>query len=357
MIDKKFWENRNVLVTGHTGFKGSWLCLWLNKIGANVSGLSLLKPVSTPNLYSTIEIGKSVNDARGDIVHFNDCLNVVKKVKPNIIFHLAAQPLVRESYLNPLNTYKTNIIGTANILEAAHVYGNVQSIVVITSDKCYENYENDHAFKESDRLGGHDPYSSSKACSEHVSSAYYRSFFKKDGIGLASARAGNVIGGGDWSDYRLIPDAVKTWSNNNKLIIRYPDAIRPWQHVLEPLLGYIILAEMLSENPDSYSSAWNFGPNQSSFKTVKDVVEQAASVWGEYSDWDVSQDEFFHESGLLQLNSEKAYNLLGWRPRMDFEESVSATIKWYKEFYSNNRNMKAFTLAQIKNFEDTFDND
>jgi len=357
MIDKKFWKNRNVLVTGHTGFKGSWLCLWLKKLGANVSGISLLEPVSTPNLYSTIEIGISVNDFRGDIVNYNDCLNTVKTVKPNIIFHLAAQPLVRESYYNPLNTYKTNIIGTANILEAAHVYGNVKSIVIITSDKCYENIEKEYAYVETDSLGGFDPYSSSKACAEHVASAYYRSFFRDKNIGLATVRSGNVIGGGDWSIDRLIPDMMKSWSKNEKLKIRYPLATRPWQHVLEPLYGYLSIAKHLWNKPIEYSSGWNFGPPINCIKTVEETVKKAMMYWDDSAKYDISSKTTLHEANLLQLNSAKANTFLGWKSQMDFDNTINNTISWYREYYSKNRNMIDYTLEQITNYENELINE
>ena len=255
-----FWPGKKVLITGHTGFKGSWLCLWLNKMGANVSGLSLNDPVSNPNMFSVLNIEKSVKDERGDISNYETCIRIVTKHEPEIVFHLAAQPLVKLSYSDPLKTYNTNILGTANILEAIRNCESVKTIVAITTDKCYENIEKEYAYVETDALGGFDPYSSSKACAEHIASAYYRSFFRKKGVGLATARAGNVIGGGDWALDRLIPDMIKSWSKNEKLFIRYPLATRPWQHVLEPLSGYLMLAEALWEEQEKFSGPWNFGP-------------------------------------------------------------------------------------------------
>ena len=350
-IRPKFWKNKNVLITGHTGFKGSWLCLWLNRLGSNISGLSLNDPVSNPNMFSILNINKLVNDQRGDISDYQKCLDMVKKTKPEIVIHMAAQPLVRLSYSDPLQTYKTNILGTANILEAIRNFQSVKTIVVITTDKCYENIEKDYAYVETDSLGGFDPYSSSKACAEHVASAYYRSFFKDKGIGLVTTRAGNVIGGGDWSADRLIPDMVKSWSKNEKLFIRYPLATRPWQYVLEPLNGYLSLVEYLWNKPIEFSGGWNFGPDQNSVKTVEDTVNLAMKVWGDSAEWGTSDSNHMHEANHLQLNSEKANKLLGWKPKLDFTEAVNKTINWYITYYSNNQEMTEYTLNQIAEYE------
>jgi CDP-glucose 4,6-dehydratase len=354
MLNKNIWGNKKILITGHTGFKGSWLCLWLKRLSANVNGLSLPQPVSSPNLYDTLKLIQSVNDYRGNITDFNFCLETIKEIKPDIIFHLAAQPLVRESYTDPLNTYNTNVIGTANVLEAARTCESIKTIVVITTDKCYENIEQDYAYVETDSLGGHDPYSSSKACAEHVASSYYRSFFKGKGVGLATARAGNVIGGGDWSVDRLIPDAVKAWSKNEKLIIRYPQATRPWQHVLDPLFGYLTMAEHLWNNPSEFSGAWNFGPDQKSVKTVRDTIELSVQAWNNNAEWESSNENHPYEANLLQLESKKAQKLLGWKPRMDFEKSVRETIRWYKEYYSSKQDMLELSLNQILEYENRY---
>ena len=288
-MNKTFWNNKNVLITGHTGFKGSWLSLLLNKLGSNVFGLSLEEPVTTPNLFSVLNINSLVDDGRGDINQLESCISIMQNAKPEIIFHLAAQPLVRKSYKSPISTYMTNIIGTANILEAARFCDSVKTIVIVTTDKCYENIEKSFGYTETDPLGGYDPYSSSKACAEHVSSAYFRSFFKDKGVGLATARAGNIIGGGDWSADRLIPDIVKSFFKNEKLIIRYPKATRPWQYVLDPLRGYLMLADSLYGKPDDFSGAWNFGPDQNSVKTVQDTVENAVQIWGGGVSWTASK--------------------------------------------------------------------
>ena len=350
-IRYNFWKNKKVLVTGHTGFKGSWLCLWLNKMGANVSGLSLNDPVSTPNMFSVLNIEKSVKDERGDISDYETCIRIVTKHEPEIVFHLAAQPLVKLSYLDPLKTYNTNILGTANILEAIRHCESVKTIVVITTDKCYENIEKEYAYVETDSLGGFDPYSSSKACAEHIASAYYRSFFRKKGVGLGTVRAGNVIGGGDWALDRLIPDMIKSWSKNEKLFIRYPLATRPWQHVLEPLSGYLMLAEALWEEQEKFSGPWNFGPAKNCVKTVRAIVALAEKEWGLTAKWETSEQDHPHEAGRLRLNSGKANALLGWKPRADFNKALRETIHWYKEYYDNQSEMNNETLKQIDEFE------
>ena len=350
-LNKDIWEDKKVLVTGHTGFKGSWLCLWLNKMGANITGLSLNDPVSKPDLYSILNLHEKLNDNRGDISHFDICMDIVKKTEPEIIFHMAAQPLVRKSYLHPITTYHTNVMGTANILESARYCESVKTIVVITTDKCYENIEMNYAYKESDPLGGYDPYSSSKACAEHISSAYYRSFFKEKNVGLATARAGNVIGGGDWSADRLIPDAIKNWIKNEKLQIRYPQSTRPWQFVLDPLLGYLLLAEKLLKNPEKFSGGWNFGPDQNSVNTVQTTIELMANIWADPVDWVASTENHLHEANLLQLNNDKAHLLLGWRPAYDFDEVINKTINWYKTYYTDNQEMMEYTLNQIAEYE------
>lgn len=320
-------------------------------MGAKVSGLSLQDPVSEPNIFSVLLIKELVNDYRGDIVDFDICLQTIKKIKPEIVFHMAAQPLVRRSYLNSLETYKTNVIGTANILEAIRSCKSVKSIVVITTDKCYENIEKDYAYIETDSLGGHDPYSSSKACAEHVVSAYYRSFFKDNEVGLATARSGNVIGGGDWASDRLVPDMMRSWSKNNKVIIRYPEATRPWQHVLEPLFGYLKLAEKLWDNPLEFSSAWNFGPDQYNIKTVEDTIQVAARMWGPMAKYECVRNKSLHEAKLLQLDSTKARTYLNWEPVLNFEKAIEITIIWYKNYYSKKNGLFDYTIRQIVEFE------
>jgi len=353
--NKSFWKDKKVLLTGHTGFKGSWLCLWLKHLGANLSGLSLPGDVSKPNLYNILGLKEKVNDQRGNIIDFDFCCYIVEKVKPDIIIHMAAQPLVRESYATPWSTFNTNVMGTTNILEAARSCNTIKAIIVVTSDKCYKNVEKDKAFVETDSLGGYDPYSGSKACAEIVATAYYQSFFKNKFVGLATARAGNVIGGGDWSADRLIPDAVKAWSRNEKLIIRYPKATRPWQHLLEPLSGYLTLTEHLWKNPDEFSGPWNFGPDNNSVKTVQDTVELAVREWGGPVEWESANDNHLYEATLLHLNSDKAQSMLGWKPYIDFDKAVLETISWYREFYSNNQDLKKLTLDQLIEYENIHD--
>jgi CDP-glucose 4,6-dehydratase len=351
VINNKFWLGKNVLVTGHTGFKGSWLCLWLTKLGANVSGLSLVDPVSNPNLFSELIIDKLIKDHRGDIVNPLLCQSIIEKIKPEIIIHMAAQSIVRTSYVEPLITYNTNVVGTANILDAARFSDTIKIIIVITTDKCYENIEQNYAYVETDPLGGYDPYSSSKACAEHVSSTYYRSFFREKGIGIATARAGNVIGGGDWSADRLIPDVVTSWSRNKELNIRYPSSIRPWQHVLEPLRGYLTLAEYLWKNPDEYSGGWNFGPDQNNLKSVQDIVASAKKIWGHSAEYFISDENHLHESNLLLLNSDKARSQLNWAPTMSNNKALYNTINWYKKYYYSKKNMLDITMDQIADYE------
>ena len=276
---------------------------------------------------------------------------LAKKYKPEIVFHMAAQPLVRRSYTNPLETYNTNVIGTVNILEAIRSCDSVKTIVAITTDKCYENIEKNDAYIETDPLGGYDPYSSSKACSEHVVSAYYRSFYKDKDIGLSTARAGNVIGGGDWADNRLIPDMIRSWTKNEKVLIRFPEATRPWQHVLEPLYGYLTLAEKMWKEPREYSSAWNFGPDQFSVKTVKETIQIAAELWGPNTKYEIKRIDSLHEANLLQLDSSKARSNLNWSPLLDFEKAIRMTINWYKSYYSGKKDMMSFTMNQINEYE------
>jgi len=350
-LNSGFWKNKKVLVTGHTGFKGSWLCLWLNKMGVKVIGYSLPEPVSDPDIFSELSINQLIGDCRGNICEFDICSDVINKHKPEIVFHMAAQPLVRRSYTNPLETYNTNVIGTVNILEAIRSCDSVKTIVAITTDKCYENIEKNDAYIETDPLGGYDPYSSSKACSEHVVSAYYRSFYKDKDIGLSTARAGNVIGGGDWADNRLIPDMIRSWTKNEKVLIRFPEATRPWQHVLEPLYGYLTLAEKMWKEPREYSSAWNFGPDQFSVKTVKETIQIAAELLGPNTKYEIKRIDSLHEANLLQLDSSKARSNLNWSPLLDFEKAIRMTINWYKSYYSGKKDMMSFTMNQINEYE------
>jgi len=347
---EKFWHGKRILLTGHTGFKGAWLGIWLNRMGAQVTGISL-PPTSNPNLFSLANIDALTDSHFIDIRNADALSNVIEKTKPEIVFHLAAQALVRASYKDPLATLATNVMGTANVLNALLKIDTTKVVVAVTTDKVYENLESGHPYKEYDKLGGYDPYSASKAAAEIVISCYRNSFLKQAGIALASARAGNVIGGGDWSEDRLIPDAIRAWTSDSPLLIRNPNAVRPWQHVLEPLNGYLLLAEKLYEDP-SLAKAYNFGPNTHEAATVGDVIKLANGifgsgniVWGEGINGP-------HEAGLLTLDTSKARVVLGIKPRWALHESVSRTMEWYKKLNSNHT---AYSLcdADISAFIDT----
>ena len=326
-----FWKNKNVLVTGHTGFKGSWLCLWLKKLGANVTGISL-NPNSSPNLYTLLNLEESCNSIICDIRNLESLSTYCKESNPEVIFHLAAQPLVRESYLSPVNTFESNVMGTVNILESMRSLTALRTAVLITTDKVYQETHSPRSYIEEDPLGGHDPYSSSKAASEMIIDSYRKSFLSDCGISVASARAGNVIGGGDWSNDRLIPDAIKAWSLNKALEIRRPDATRPWQHVLEPLHGYLLLTQAISESKNDCSKSYNFGPNIESTKPVKEIITLAKDFFGT---GDIRYSETIngpHEADWLSLDITKATNELAFEPRWNLLETIEHTMSWYKNF-------------------------
>ena len=325
---EKFWQGKRVLLTGHTGFKGAWMAIWLNRMGAQVTGISL-PPTSNPNLFALANIDALTDSHFIDIRNADALSNVIENTKPEIVFHLAAQALVRASYKDPLTTLATNIMGTANVLNALLKIDTTKVVVAVTTDKVYENLESGHPYKEDDKLGGYEPYSASKAAAEIVISCYQNSFLKQASIALASARAGNVIGGGDWSEDRLIPDAIRAWTSGLPLLIRNPNAVRPWQHVLEPLNGYLLLAEKIYKD-SSLAEAYNFGPNPHEAATVGDVIKLANGifgsgniVWGEGINGP-------HEAGLLNLDITKASMVLGAKPRWTLNESVSHTMEWYK---------------------------
>ena len=304
-----FFQNKKVLVTGHTGFKGSWLCILLNELGADVYGYALMPPTN-PSLYNEAQIDKIVNSTIGDIRDFDLLTTTIKRIKPEIVFHMAAQPLVRYSYQNPRETYEVNVMGTVNLLEAIRLTGGVKAVVNITTDKCYENKEWHWGYRENEPMGGYDPYSNSKGCSELVTSAYRSSFFNsndfgKHGVALASARAGNVIGGGDWAEDRLIPDFIRSISKGEKVKIRSPYAIRPWQHVLEPLSGYLLLSKKLYEEGINFTGAWNFGPDDNDAKNVEYVVQTFCSYWGKEAEYELDTDHQPHEAHYLKLDCSK----------------------------------------------------
>ncbi len=328
------YEGRHVFVTGHTGFKGGWLALWLSRLGARVAGYAL-EPPTTPSLFAAVELGELVTHTLGDVRDRSGLCAAMLRHEPEIVFHLAAQPLVRRSYEEPVETYETNVLGTVNLLEAARACPSLRAVVVVTSDKCYENRECGKAYREDDALGGDDPYSSSKGCAELVTAAYRRSFFAAPSSArLASVRAGNVIGGGDWADDRLVPDCVRALSREQTVTVRNPEAVRPWQFVLDPLAGYLWLGRWLLAGSHGYDGAWNFGPASDEDLSVRAVVEAVVQAWGG-GDWRVAgggADEP-HEAGRLRLDPAKAAAQLGWRAVYDARRTVAAAVCWYKAFY------------------------
>lgn len=347
----KVFSEKKVFLTGHTGFKGSWMFLILKKLGADVKGYSL-KPSYNYSLFSYIEKENELNSVIDDIRNKEKLKNEILEFKPDFIFHLAAQPLVRKSYQIPAETFEVNVIGTANVLEAILELENRCSAVLITTDKVYENNENNQLFKETDRLGGYDPYSSSKACAELVVSSFRNSFFNLDKFSthqksIATARAGNVIGGGDWSDDRIIPDVIKAIQNNEVINIRNPKAVRPWQHVLEPLFGYLILAANLHDKPIKYSKAFNFGPVPNDHLTVQELVEFAIKSFGKGVWKDMSDINQLHEAQLLKLDINKAILELDWKPKLNANEAISWTMEWYKK---EEEEKLRFTINQIEEY-------
>lgn len=322
---------KRVLLTGDTGFKGSWLAFWLHHLGADVTGYAL-SPKRAHDHFNALQLNKLIHHVDGDINDFSHLSQVVSDFQPEFIFHLAAQPIVRESYLSPKVTFDTNVGGSVNILELARMTASVRSVIYVTSDKCYKNKEWIWGYRENDELGGHDPYSASKAAAEIVYQAYQHSFFEKNPtIGVASVRAGNVIGGGDWSQDRIVPDAMRALTSNQAIQVRHPAATRPWQYVLDPLFGYLLLAVKLYQNPKTYSGAWNFGPNFQAMKTVRDLVNEIVTHWGKGEVIFAEQNQLLHESTKLHLNCDKAHELLGWQPQWDFDQAVFYTTMWYKK--------------------------
>lgn len=351
VIQPAFWLGKRVLITGHTGFKGSWLALWLHSLGAKVFGYAL-DPPTEPNLFSLAHVGDSVSSTHGDIRDIAGLRAVAQDAQPQIIFHLAAQSIVRTSYTEPVETYTTNIIGTVNLLEVMRSCNDLRAAVIVTSDKCYENREWLWGYRENEPLGGRDPYSSSKACAELVTSAYHASFFNTkihgSGVGIATARAGNVIGGGDWTKDRLIPDIMRAIIASKPVIIRNPLAIRPWQHVLEPLAGYLLLAERLWDSGKDFSGGWNFGPADQDVRPVHWIADRLIDQWGgriEYS----KEGEQPHEANYLKLDSAKARAKLGWNPRWDIDIALDAITSWYKA-YQAKKDMETVVLNQISEY-------
>lgn len=354
-MNSSFWEDKSVLVTGHTGFKGGWLSLWLNAMGAKVVGYAL-SPSTEPSLYEIANVSDKLEASIiADIRSIEKLLDVVAKYRPKIVFHLAAQPLVRYSYNNPIETYSTNVMGTVNLLEAVRQVGGVRALVNVTSDKCYDNKEWLWGYRENEPMGGYDPYSSSKGCAELVTSAYRNSYFNSSSFSthrtaVASVRSGNVVGGGDWAEDRLVCDIIRAFLAGRPAIIRNPAAIRPWQHVLEPLHGYMLLAQRLWEEGIPYAEAWNFGPSENDARTVEWVVGKMTQLWGEEASWEVDTYVHPHEAKFLKLDCAKARTKLGWRPFFSLSESLEYIVEWYKAF-SNNEDMQAFTLGQIADYQ------
>ncbi|HEX4132517.1 MAG TPA: CDP-glucose 4,6-dehydratase [Pirellulales bacterium] len=337
-MNSRFWRNRRVFVTGHTGFKGSWLCLMLERLGARTTGYAL-PPPSDPSLFRLARVDEAVETVEGDVRDYAAVERAMRAAKPEVVIHMAAQALVRPSYRDPISTYGTNVMGTVHVLEAVRHVGGVRAIVNVTSDKCYRNNEAPLGYREHEPMGGHDPYSSSKGCAELVTDAYRRSYFSgsegaKDETVLASARAGNVIGGGDWAEDRLIPDVVRSCLKGQSVEIRNPAAIRPWQLVLEPLNGYLMLAERLYEQGNEFAEGWNFGPREEDARPVDHVVSRITQLWGDGASWHVSAGRHPHEARYLKLDCAKARNRFGWRPHTDLETGLRWTVEWYRRIHS-----------------------
>ena len=343
------WAGRRVFLTGHTGFKGGWLALWLSHLGAEVRGYAL-DPSTTPNLFDAARLSGRLDDVRGDICDGATLDKAMVEFAPEVVFHLAAQPLVRLSYADPMLTYETNVMGTARVLDAVRRTPSVRAVISVTTDKCYENKEWVWGYRETDPLGGYDPYSSSKACAEIVSSAFRQSYFAGT-VGVATARAGNVIGGGDWSLDRLIPDLVRGFQSGEPVPIRRPQSLRPWQHILDPLHGYILLAErLLSKDASRYTTAYNFGPSEDDVRPVEWIVERMTKSWGDGASWFIDGEPSVHEAGYLKLDASKARAELGWTPQLRLAEALDWLVEWYKA-QAAGANMQAFSLEQIKAYE------
>jgi CDP-glucose 4,6-dehydratase len=353
-LNPAFWQGKRILLTGHTGFKGSWLSLWLQSMGAQVTGYALAPPTN-PSLFEIAEVGKGMTSVIGDIRNLAKLQAVFAEHQPEIVIHMAAQPLVRYSYQNPVETYSTNVMGTVHLLEAVRNTPGVKAVVNITTDKCYENREWVWGYRENEPMGGFDPYSNSKGCAELVSAAYRSSFFNADnyaqhGVATATVRAGNVIGGGDWAQDRLIPDILAAFEQGRKVDIRNPHAIRPWQHVMEPLRGYLTLAEQLFEHGPSFGEGWNFGPNDEDAKPVGWIVEQMAALWGADAQWQIDTGEHPHEAHYLKLDISKVRSRLSWHPALRLQDALALIIDWSKQRQAG-ANMRQLTLTQLQAYQ------
>ena len=352
-MNPEFWRSRKVLITGHTGFKGSWLSLWLQYLRAEVVGYAL-PPPTQPNLFDLARIDKGMKSIQGDILDLESLGRVIQEHKPEIVFHLAAQSLVRRSYEDPVGTYATNVLGTVHLLQAVRNVPSVRSLVVVTTDKCYENRGDQRAYRETDRLGGADPYSNSKAAAELATAAFRESFFstKRPGpkAGVASARAGNVIGGGDWAADRLIPDAMRAALEDKELLVRNPHAVRPWQHVLDPLSGYLLLAENLWQHPEEFSESWNFGPDEQETKSVAAILDRVRGLWAADIRWRFDDGPHPREAQYLRLDCTKVRTKLGWKPQWNLDSALEATIQWYKA-YQSRQELRELAENQIRSYQ------
>lgn len=349
-VNPSFWKGKKVFVTGHTGFKGSWLSLWLQDMGAVVKGYAL-EPNTTPNLFTEAKVGQNMDSEIGDITDLKRITDSMIAFNPEVLIHMAAQPLVRLSYKEPVLTYATNVMGTVNVLEVARKCSELKAIVSVTTDKCYENKEWAWGYRENEPMGGHDPYSSSKGCAELVTAAYRKSFFNETNSAfLASARAGNVIGGGDWSDDRLIPDILKAFEKNDPVIVRNPMATRPWQHVLEPLSGYLVLAQHLYEDGSNYAEGWNFGPKDEDCKSVSWILDKMVAKWGKGASWELDKNNNPHEAGYLKLDCSKAAIQLNWHPKWNLENTLESIINWHQHYISG-KNIQEQCLLEIAKYQ------
>jgi CDP-glucose 4,6-dehydratase len=351
-MNPDFWRGKRVFLTGHTGFKGSWLALLLQSVGAEVVGFSL-PPPTKPSLFTLARVGEDMQSIEGDVRDLEHLGEALRRNRPEIIIHMAAQALVRRSYSDPVGTYATNVMGTVHLLAAAKQVPETRAVVVVTSDKCYENRAEPQAFRESDPMGGVDPYSSSKGCAELATAAFRHSFFNggtKHSAAIATARAGNVIGGGDWAEDRLIPDLVRATMAGQVVMIRNPQAVRPWQHVLEPISGYLLLVERLWEDGARFADSWNFGPCDDNAKSVRWMVERAAELWGKDLIWETDASTHPYESPYLNLDSTRARTQLGWQPRWDVDRALLATLTWYKEVCLSAQRARPLLLEQVQTY-------
>jgi CDP-glucose 4,6-dehydratase len=353
-MNAAFWRGKRIFLTGHTGFKGSWLALWLQQLGAEVTGYAL-EPPTQPSLFELANVAKGMVSLQSDVRDFAALHHALGEAQPQIVIHMAAQSLVRASYADPVGTYATNVMGTVNLLEAVRQSGGVRVTLNVTSDKCYDNKEWIWPYREVDPMGGHDPYSSSKGCAELVTAAFRRSFFAggKPGAGgtlLASARAGNVIGGGDWAAERLVPDIMRAFMAGQPALIRNPNAVRPWQHVLDPLAGYLLLIERLWEEGAAFAGGWNFGPASEDTRPVSWVVERCVELWGDNARWELSRGEHPHEAQMLSLDCSKARSVLRWRPNFDVSTAMQRTVNWYQRMNSG-EDARDLCMEQIAQYD------